>query len=51
MIVKNTYKHITKEEKIQLYIRIMEQIYYKEKTEDEENCNLLSTEYRQKRKY
>ena len=49
MIVKNTYKHITKEEKIQLYLKIMEQIDYKEKTKDEENRNLLPSEYRQKR--
>ena len=51
MIVKNTYKHITKEEKIQLYLKIMEQIDYKEKTKDEKNRNLLSSEYRQKRQY
>ena len=49
MIVKNTYKHITKEEKIQLYLKIMEQIDYKERTKDEKDSDLLSSKCRQKR--
>ena len=50
MIVKNTYKHITEDEKMQLYIRLVEQIYYKEDKQNEKQnrSNLCQTECRQK---
>ena len=50
MIVKNTYKHIPEDEKMQLFIKLLEQIYYKEDKQNEKQnpSNLCQTECRQK---
>lgn len=45
-LVKNTYKNITKEEKIQLYLRILESIKFKEDITSEKNSNLRKTKPR-----
>ncbi len=50
-MVKNTYKNITKDEKIQLYLKIIEQLHYKEDIANEKRRNLHKTEYRQERQY
>lgn len=51
-MVTNTYKNVSKEEKIQLYIRFLEYITFEKTkggTTNEKNRNLRSTEPRQKR--
>ena len=45
-LVKNTYRNITKEEKIQLYLRILETIKFKEDITSEKNSNLRKTKSR-----
>lgn len=50
MKVSNIYQHKSKEEKIQLYLKLLESIAYEEENKkDEKNSNLLSAKYRQKR--
>lgn len=49
-MVKNTYKNITKEEKINLYLKFIDYLNYKEDIKPEQNrSNLCKTERRQER--
>ena len=49
MTVTNTYKNVTEEEKVQIYFKLLEQIYYKEVSANEKRRNIRKTECGQKR--
>lgn len=46
-MVTNTYKNITKEEKINLYLKFIDYLNYKEDKKDENRGDLCKTERRQ----
>ena len=52
MVVKNTFKNLTKEEQIQILLKICERLNYNEEVStNEKNSNILQTKHRQKRQY
>lgn len=48
-MIKNIYKNITKEEKINLYLKFIDYLNYKEDNYNEKRSDLCKTEHRQER--